>query len=150
MHNIHFVILVRLIFHVLDCNEVYNLSVGYIKSPYFPSNYPNGVSCYYLIINSDPETRILLSFLRFDLESDSHCSFDSVKIYDGNSSSATQIGQTYGYCGKRAPPTLTVSSTGNSILVVFTSNHRGTSLGFSASYTGRIPLTYLISPATYF
>ena len=130
------------------CSEVHDLNIGFIRSPLnFPSNYPNYVNCHYLIMNSDPATRITLNFLHFDLDHYQNqwnetirCN-DFVKIYDGNSTKATQIGRRYGYCGKRAPPTLTIASTGNSLLIVFFSHGWSTKSGFSATYRGRKDIT---------
>ena len=126
------------------CNEVHNSSIGSIRSLNFPNNYPNYAHCHYLILNSNPATRIKLDFLHFDLEWDTSCDYDSVNIYDGNSTKATQIGRTNGFCGKRAPPTLTIASTGNSLLIVFVSNRRNTKTGFNATYRGRVILIYFI------
>ena len=128
------------------CNEVHKSAIGSIKSLNFPNYYPNDAKCRYLIMNSDPEARITINFLHFDLHQSSWKSWcdDSVKIYDGNSTKATQIGRTDGYCGKRAPPSLTIRSTRNSLLIVFYSNFYGTSTGFNATYTGRIVLIYFI------
>ena len=127
------------------CNQVLKSATGSIKSPNFPNEYPNYADCSYLITNSDPATRIILDFLHFDLESHTSCTYDSVKIYDGNSTKATQIGRKHGYCGKRAPPTLTIASTGNSLLIVFVSDVSDTKSGFNATYRGKIVLIYLIS-----
>ena len=97
-------------------------------------------------MNSDPAARITINFLHFDLYQNSwstRCD-DYVKIYDGNSTKATQIGRTDGYCLKRAPPALTIRSTGNSLLIVFYSDLYRTSAGFNATYRGRIVLVYFI------
>ena len=133
------------------CNEVHKSTIGSIKSPNFPRNYPKNANCHYLLMNSDPATRITLSFLRFDLHQFSWTSmcYDYVKIYDGNSTKATQIGRTHGYCGKRAPPTLTIASTRNSLLIVFVSwrwrwSWWLTNSGFHATYRGRIAHIYFI------
>ena len=125
---------------LLVCNEVHNSTFGSIRSINFSNNYPRDATCHYLIINSDPETRITVRFLRFNLHPYSHTTGCSgfVKIYDGNSTKATQIGREDGYCGNRAPPTLTIASTGNIMLIVFVSKSFYTSAGFSATYTGRI------------
>ena len=99
-------------------------------------------------MNSDPATMIILEFLHFDLELDGSCKYDWVKIYDGNSTKATQIGQTYGYCGNRAPPTLAIASTRNNILIVFVSDDSTAHSGFNATYAtyrGRIVLIHSIS-----
>ena len=128
------------------CNEVHKSAIGSIKSLNFPNDYPNGVNCRYLIMNSDPEARISINFLHFDLYQNSWRTWcdDYVKIYDGNSTKATEIGRTDGYCGKRAPPSLTIRSTGNSLLIVFYTNSYDTSAGFNATYRGTIGLIYFI------
>ena len=126
------------------CSEVHRSATGYIKSPNFPNKYPNNANCRYLITNSDPATRIILDFLHFDLESHRSCSWDWLKIYDGNSNKANQIGRKYGYCGKRAPPTLTIASTGNSLLMVFVSDHIVPKSGFNATYRGKIVLIFIL------
>ena len=129
----------------LGCNEVHNSTFGSFKSPNFPNKYPNNASCRYLIMNSDSTTRIMLHFLHFDLESHMSCKYDSVIIYDGNSNKASQIGRTYEYCGKRAPPTLTIASVGNSVLIVFVSDRSVATSGFNATYRGRTVLFHFIS-----
>ena len=96
-------------------------------------------------MNSDPSTRIILHFLHFDLFWHPSCKYASVKIYDGNSTKDTQIGREYGYCGKRAPPTLTIASTGNSVLIVFVSDGIVAASGFNATYRGSTVLIYFIS-----
>ena len=128
----------------LACNEVHNSTFGSFKSPNFPNKYTNNANCHYLIMNSDSTTRIMLHFLHFDLESHMSCKYDSVAIYDGNSNNASQIGRTYGYCGKRAPPKLTIASTGNSVLIVFVSDGSVTTSGFNATYRGRTILIFFI------
>ena len=117
------------------CNEVHKSAIGSIKSLNFPNDYPNDAKCRYLIMNADPEARITINFLHFDLYQYLWKCHDSVKIYDGNFTKATQIGRTDGYCGKRAPPSLTIRSTRNSLLIVFYSNSYRTSTGFNATYS---------------
>ena len=126
------------------CIEIHNSAVGSIKSLNFPNNYPNDSNCRYFIMNSDPATRIMLDFVHFDLEWHTSCKYDSVKIYDGNSTKATQIGRTHGYCGKRAPPTLTIASTRNSLLIIFVSDGIKANAGFNATYRGKLVLIYFI------
>ena len=98
-------------------------------------------------MNSDPETRITLNFLHFDLRQSfpgtNNC-YSYVKIYDGNSTEATQIGRRYGYCRKRAPPTLTMASTGNSLLIVFIFDRGEANSGFFATFKGKIVINPLM------
>ena len=79
--------------------------------------------------------RIKLNFQRFSLEEQRDCQYDSVKIYDGDSISAPQLGRREGYCGRRFPSSLT--STGNSILIIFASDASTTSSGFRLTYSGK-------------
>ena len=117
------------------CNLTYYSNSGYIRSPNFPSNYPNNVKCYYRIMTSNLSSRITLYFQRFNLESHSNCMYDAVKIYDGLSTSAPQLGRTEGFCGISIPPTLT--SSGNSLLIVFHSDNIVTRSGFEIFYTSK-------------
>ena len=121
---------------LLACNQVHNSSNGSIKSPNFPSNYPNDVNCHYLILSSDPAKRIKITFLQFRLEYAENCGYDSVRIYDGYFLNATQLGPTFGYCGNSVPPTLT--STGNVVLIVFASDKSITYQGFQITYKSKL------------
>ena len=125
----------------LACNGVYNSSHGFLISPNFPAEYHNFAKCHYLIERKDLNERITIDFIQFSLEKHLTCAHDSVKIYDGNSTSANLLGPTHGYCGPCLPPTLT--STGNSLLIVFVSNKIVTSSGFNFTYRGKslLPLT---------
>ncbi|MGM0613445.1 MAG: C10 family peptidase [Bacteroidota bacterium] len=89
------------------------------------SNYNNDSDCRWLI---DPGStgNISLSFSTFDTED----GYDYVKVYDGNSTSDPLLGE---FCGSSLPPV--VNSSGNQMLVRFTSDYSNTAAGFSASYT---------------
>ena len=117
------------------CNQTYYSNSGYMRSPNFPSNYPNNAKCYYRIMTSDLPSRITLYFQQFNLEPQSNCTYDAVKIYDGLSMSAPQQGRTEGFCGISIPPTLT--SSGNSLLIVFDSDKSVTRTGFEIFYTSK-------------
>jgi PKD repeat protein len=68
-------------------------------------------------------------FNSFELESQSTCNYDYLKIYDGNSTSAPLIGT---YCGTTSPGTVIANSTG-SLTFVFHSDVSLTYSGWSAS-----------------
>ena len=128
------------------CNKNYTSTHGFISSPNFPENYPNNVKCYYSVTHWNPASRIKLNFLKFNLGVSGTSSFDLVKIYDGNSINAPQLGQSDGYCGRNIPPPFT--STRNSILIVFSSDPFGTYSGFSATYIGKLFLRLLVHSLT--
>ena len=123
------------VFCISVCDQRYESTSGsIISSPNYPNNYPNDASCHYLIALRDPTLRITLNFQQFSLEESSSCAFDSVRIYDGDSDTAPQLGYKYKYCGNRLPPSLT--STGNKVLIVFTSDSLATASGFLLTYRG--------------
>ena len=91
--------------------------------------------------------RITLTFQQFNLKEFSACECcrcDSVKIYDGNSTSANQMGVSNGvsnecgYCGSCLPPTLT--STGKIVVIDFVSDWSGQNSGFYITYRGKLIL----------
>ena len=125
-------------FHPPACNQVHNSSSGFIKSPNFPRNYPDNARCQYLIMYWDSAKRITLNFQQFSLEASDTCGYDFMKIFDGDSTSSTALGRANGYCGSLKPPTLT--STGNSILIVFSSDNSLSNSGFYITYNGKINL----------
>ena len=57
------------------CNLTYYSNSGYIRSPNFPSNYPNNAKCYYGIMTSDLSSRITFYFQWFNLEPQSNCTY---------------------------------------------------------------------------
>ena len=51
---------------------------GTVSSPNYPNNYPSNSDCTWTI--TIPEGIILLSFTNLDVESNSGCTYDSVKV----------------------------------------------------------------------
>ncbi|XP_043938016.1 high choriolytic enzyme 1-like [Protopterus annectens] len=91
------------------------------------SNYPNNVSCVWLI--RIPMDRIFLEFQSFAVSSSDTCTTEYIRIYDGNSKSAPLLLETY--CDKMLPPSVLSSST--TMLVEFVAS--STTSGFKASYS---------------
>jgi cubilin len=89
------------------------------------SNYPNNANCSWLIQPANGG-RVQLSFSAFSTES---CC-DRVQVYDGTTTSATRIGN---FSGSTLPASVT--STGNALLVTFTSDFSVTGAGFTANWT---------------
>ena len=77
---------------------------------------------------------IEINSLHFDIEQGDSCQYDSVKIYDGETTNATILGQVNGYCWS-GPSDLT--STGNAVLITFVSNNFLTYPGFVITYKGK-------------
>ncbi|KAG1664200.1 Cubilin [Nymphon striatum] len=66
----------------LPCNMTINENLAEVKSPNFPSNYPDNSMCYYTVNRLNEDICYLeVSFLDFDLESSNDCEQDYVEIY---------------------------------------------------------------------
>ncbi|XP_070205410.1 uncharacterized protein [Littorina saxatilis] len=116
--------------------------VGTLTSPMYPSNYLPYLFCNYLIQAPEGHT-IELKFSTFDVELQSYCLYDSVKVYDGNSPESEQIGV---FCGEDLPPSIV--STNSSVLIIFRTDKNVARAGFSADYRFIAPPTTPTTPAT--
>ena len=90
------------------------------------ANYNNNMSCQKLIQPSGA-ANVTLTFNSFATES----GYDFVKVYDGATTSSPLLGQ---YSGTSLPAA--VSSTGASMLIVFTTDNGVVAEGWSATYAG--------------
>ncbi|XP_041477095.1 extracellular serine proteinase-like [Lytechinus variegatus] len=113
------------------CGGFFNATSGVFASPNYPASYDNNADCDFDFTAAEGEV-ISLTFNNFELESSSTCSYDSVSIYDGADSSAPLIGE---YCGSNSPGTVT--SSGSSLYMKFTSDSSVTYSGFSGAFTMR-------------
>ncbi|MCX6249798.1 MAG: C10 family peptidase [Bacteroidetes bacterium] len=102
------------------------------------SNYANNANCSWLIGPDDSVQSIKLTFLRFATDP-----ADEVKIYDGPTTASPLLAT---YSGSSLPPE--ISSTGNKMLVTFTSNGNGTANGFLAEF--HCALNFFCSGTTIF
>ena len=89
------------------------------------SNYSDNLNCVYLIQPAGA-TSITLTWTSFNIEN----TYDYVYVHDGPSSAAPLIGT---YSGTSIPPTIT--SSGGSLWILFTSDVSYNYSGWSASYT---------------
>jgi phosphotriesterase-related protein len=110
-------------------NETFTAMTGTITDNSDGANYNNNMSCQKLIQPSGA-VNVTLTFNSFATES----GYDFVKVYDGATTSAPLLGQ---FSGTSLPAP--VSSTGGSMLIVFTTDYDVVAAGWSASYTGNNP-----------
>ncbi|XP_021351138.1 suppressor of tumorigenicity 14 protein homolog [Mizuhopecten yessoensis] len=96
--------------------------------------YPDNLNCRWAI-NAPPGKVITLTFNDFDVEKDSNCDYDYLKIYDGSSAHAHIIET---YCGITYPSKLT--STGNQMYIRFHTDDSEGSSGFNITYTVHDPI----------
>lgn len=108
-------------------------SSGSFSSPNYPSNYPNGETCRW-IITVPTGHLVRLSFQSFQLESCAFpspiCSCDHLEVRDGTTGSSKRLGR---YCGNEYPAA--VQSSGRSMWIEFDSDLFSNEQGFSATYT---------------
>ncbi|KRX14085.1 Neurogenic locus notch -like protein [Trichinella nelsoni] len=77
---------------------------GVIKSPHFPSNYPDNSECSWKIV-TNLDSLIWLRFLLLDIEGiPGQCHFDFVKIYNGENSASELLSSDCGYKTEITPP----------------------------------------------
>ncbi|XP_035255589.1 deleted in malignant brain tumors 1 protein isoform X2 [Anguilla anguilla] len=107
---------------------------GEFTSPNYPGNYPNYAFCQWLIV-SNGSNSVYLDFTYLRLENSGSCSYDSVSVYDGPSTSYRLLAK---MCGQQ---TRSFSSTGPSLTVVFRSDGSVNDRGFHARYEGGVPPT---------
>ncbi|XP_015762664.1 PREDICTED: uncharacterized protein LOC107341715 isoform X3 [Acropora digitifera] len=105
-----------------DCGSVQNNT---LRSPGYPSPYPNNMDCVYRVpIPFDKDLLILFNY--FSLEDKSNCTLDYLRISDGSSH---RIGTYCGYqTGKR------VRVVGSTSVLTFVSNHMVRYHGFTLSF----------------
>ncbi|XP_056598833.1 neuropilin-1a-like isoform X1 [Triplophysa dalaica] len=101
---------------------------GYVTSPGYPTGYPVNQQCTWLIEAPEPQQKILINFNpHFDLES--RCKYDYVQVFDGLDENGFSLGR---FCGKIAPSP--IISSGNALLIKFTSDYESAGAGFSIRY----------------
>ncbi|XP_037091349.1 CUB domain-containing protein 2-like [Pollicipes pollicipes] len=120
-----------------ECGGILVDQQGTINSPTHPEQYPNGITCSW-VIHRPPGEIVRLTWLSFSLEAATRTGscYDSVSVYDNSTAAAGTNGGLIGrpYCGQRLPPIMT--TLGNVMTVIFTSDTSITHDGFAASFIG--------------
>ncbi len=99
--------------------------------------YDNDDDCAWLL-ETDVHHRVSLSFIEFDVEPHSNCSYDYVDIYDGANASAPRLLR---HCGANVPsPINTFTSTGNQMYIRMKADGSVPAKGFKANYSRVCPL----------
>ena len=112
------------------CQHVLESKKGSIRSPNYPENYPNNITCTWLIAVQDGY-KISLKVASFNLEGPSPaCVHDALVIHDGKNESANS-GESP-YCGRKMPSNF--ESSGNFLFFKFTTNLYGAFSGFMIEY----------------
>ncbi|XP_055859668.1 cubilin-like isoform X2 [Biomphalaria glabrata] len=111
------------------CNTTVTNTSGYIVSPGYPNFYPTNITCYW-IINSATGAQVTFRVTDINIETSISCTYDYVRVLDGNTSGSRSIGQ---YCGNNPP--LDLISSGQSLYVQFRSDGSVTGRGFKAEFS---------------
>ncbi|XP_044176025.1 tolloid-like protein 1 [Acropora millepora] len=109
-------------------------SGGTLRSPSYPSNYPNNMMCTWKI-TAPSGSRLMLTFNYFRLENGTCSTRDYLEVRDGSSSTSTRKGT---YCGSYAP---SITSSGRYLWIRFRSDSSVSYKGFEARYTILPPTT---------
>lgn len=97
-------------------------------------NYDNNADCDWTI-EAEAGRNVQLTFLTFDIESETYCSYDYVDVFPGPDDYS---GQKFGrYCGNNKPPD--IISINEALLVRFRTDDTTTFKGFSVSYVAVDP-----------
>lgn len=107
-----------------NCNLLLTEAQGEITSPCYPEIYPKSQSCKWTM-RAPTGFIIQLSFLDFDLEEARGCIYDWALVNTGNAEVK--------FCGLTANG-LTLNSTGNEMMVSFTSDFSVQKKGFKVSF----------------
>ncbi|KAH9509838.1 hypothetical protein Btru_045374 [Bulinus truncatus] len=126
-----------------NCGGQLTSTYGIIRSPGYPSNYPNNAECHW-VITAEPGQLIDLRFYRIDTEGIRDVCSDSIYVYDGESTESSRLAALCGTKSQSEGSNLTIRSTGNKLHIHFASDYIGVRPGFIATYMTQVcpPFTY--------
>ncbi|XP_077982367.1 uncharacterized protein LOC144437317 [Glandiceps talaboti] len=135
-------------FYIKSCeNDILKGMTGYVTSVRYPGNYLNSLSCQ-TDIRVPQGYRVFLEFEDFQLQASPDCKEDYVfLILDGLDERRTAR-----YCGDRTAVIVSMKfvSYGSVLKIVFHSNDRNVSVGFSAKFTAVKEVATVINLQSHF
>ena len=111
-----------------SCHNTYNENSNAIYSPNYPRSYPNSKHCTWNV-TAPIGAKIRVARFSYSLESNSGCTYDSLKIYDGPSTRSDRLAK---LCGTSTYSGIT--STANNLFFVFNSDTSTTYKGFQIAF----------------
>lgn len=116
---------------ITTCNGVFYDSGG------LPSNYSDNENFTLVFLPGQTGAKIKCEFISFNVEPQSNCNYDWLKIYNGPNSSSPLLGT---WCGTNSPGTIEATNTQGALTFVFHSDESVTKPGWTAniSCTGGI------------
>ncbi|KAH3692443.1 hypothetical protein DPMN_194284 [Dreissena polymorpha] len=130
--------------YVSSCSNNQTAYSGVIESPNFPNAYPHNRNCTW-IINAALGNSVNISFSHFDVETHRNCTYDYLKINDGNLPTSPTLGR---FCGTNIPPP--VASTQDKVWINFKSDYSMARNGFRLEYVTNGCGGYFRTPTGYF
>ncbi|KAG8560274.1 hypothetical protein GDO81_014875 [Engystomops pustulosus] len=112
-------------YNSVQCGGTFYTPNRSITSPGYPNFYRPNLRCTYTV-TAPVGKRVYLTFDDFELENDYYCMYDVLWVHSGD----IQYGP---YCGPRK--VLGITSTENTLSLIFKSDRLNESKGFKASYT---------------
>ncbi|KAM6972968.1 CUB and sushi domain-containing protein 3-like [Aplochiton taeniatus] len=109
---------------IFPCLSNFTAPMGTVLSPDYPEGYGNNMNCVWLI-QSEPGSRIHLSFNDFDLEAP----YDFLSLKDGEAGDAVLLGR---FSGAEVPSHLTSNT--NTLRLEFQADHSMSGRGFNITY----------------
>ncbi|CAH1255409.1 CSMD3 [Branchiostoma lanceolatum] len=105
-----------------------SISEGFFTSPNYPGDYPDNIDCSWTIT---APSAIQLDFVEtFDIEPGPNCTYDYVRVFEGEMSASSVLGT---FCGTDLPPTL--RTVGNVMTVKLHTDYNVPHSGFRANHS---------------
>ncbi|XP_048237900.1 cubilin-like isoform X1 [Haliotis rufescens] len=112
------------------CGGFFSSRTGSIFSKNYPNAYPHNTDCQWLI-QLEENRPVELTFVDFDVEGSSTCSFDYVTVNDGDNDNSTELLK---HCGNALPTPVTYRSSSNQMYVRMRTDFSVSGRGFKANY----------------
>ncbi|XP_062900253.1 cubilin isoform X2 [Mobula hypostoma] len=109
------------------CGANFTAPAGRVMSPNYPGHYDSNLNCEYLI-NATSHQLTVLQFEAFNVEDDSVCANDNLKIYSGTTANGAPVAT---LCGSVIPGPISVHG---AMLLIFSTDSINTHPGFVANY----------------
>ncbi|MCB0822930.1 MAG: PKD domain-containing protein [Bacteroidales bacterium] len=101
------------------------------------NNYSDNEDFTMTFLPGEANGKVKIEFLSFSVEYQNNCNYDYLEIYDGNSASASLIGQ---YCGTNSPGTVEATNEEGALTFVFHSDGSVTEPGWTANVSCELEL----------
>ena len=121
---------------IISNSTVTTCSGLFYDSGNISGNYSDNEDYSFTIMPGTASAKVVVNFLSFDVEDNATCNYDWLKIYDGNSASATLIGT---FCGTNSPGTVEATNSLGALTFVFHSDNTETRPGWKAEISCSVP-----------